>query len=137
MPELKGLLESSLYVDDLARSRDFYQRVLELKPMECDERFCAFNVAGRQVLLLFRRGASLRPIPTPGGVIPTHDGHGSLHLAFAVEAAALPAWEARLAECGIAVESRVQWSRGGTSIYFRDPDQHLVELATRGVWAIY
>jgi len=27
--------------------------------------------------------------------------------------------------------------RGGHSIYFRDPDGHLLELATPGLWAIY
>ena len=31
----------------------------------------------------------------------------------------------------------MNWERGGQSIYFRDPDGHLVELATPGIWAIY
>ena len=48
-----------------------------------------------------------------------------------------PAWEAALAAHGIPIESRVRWSRGGESIYFRDPDGHSVELATPGVWATY
>ena len=38
---------------------------------------------------------------------------------------------------GIAIEGRTDWSRGGHSIYFRDPDGHLLELATPGLWAIY
>ena len=42
--------------------------------------------------------------------------------------------EARLAEAGIAVEAHTTWPRGGESIYFRDPDNHLVELATPGLW---
>jgi len=137
MPELTGVLETALYVADLKRAREFYHTVLELEPMEMDDRFCAFDVAGRQVLLLFRRGGSTTAMRTPGGVIPTHDASGPLHLAFAIEAAALPAWEARLAEHGIAIESRVYWPRGGASIYFRDPDNHLIELATPGVWTIY
>ena len=37
-------------------------------------------------------------------------------------------------DLGIAVEGRTTWSRGGISIYFRDPDGHLVELATPGLW---
>jgi catechol 2,3-dioxygenase-like lactoylglutathione lyase family enzyme len=73
----------------------------------------------------------------PGGTIPPHDGHGPLHMAFAVAADALPQWEQRLAEEGVAVEGRTSWSRGGRSIYFRDPDGHLLELATPGLWAIY
>ncbi|MEP7038442.1 MAG: glyoxalase, partial [Acidobacteriota bacterium] len=35
------------------------------------------------------------------------------------------------------IESKVKWERGGTSIYFRDPDKHLLELATPGLWTIY
>ena len=49
----------------------------------------------------------------------------------------LAEWEARLAAHGIAIEGRTKWSRGGESIYFRDPDGHLLELATPGLWAIY
>jgi len=31
----------------------------------------------------------------------------------------------------------VDWPRGGRSLYFRDPDQHLLELITPGCWSIY
>jgi catechol 2,3-dioxygenase-like lactoylglutathione lyase family enzyme len=89
------------------------------------------------VLLLFRRGATLETVRMPGGTIPPHDGHGPLHIAFAVSAAELPDWEARLGAHGIAIEGRTHWSRGGDSIYFRDPDGHLLELATPGLWATY
>ena len=47
---------------------------------------------------------------------------------------ALAEWEARLAEEAIAIEGRTKWRRGGESIYFRDPDGHLLELATPGLW---
>ena len=66
-----------------------------------------------------------------------HDGHGPLHIAFAVAADALPQWEQRLRDEGVAIEGRTDWSRGGHSIYFRDPDGHLLELATPGLWTIY
>ena len=73
----------------------------------------------------------------PGGTIPPHDGHGPLHIAFAVSAEDLPTWERRLGQHGIAIEGRTRWSRGSESIYFRDPDGHLLELATPGLWATY
>jgi len=59
------------------------------------------------------------------------------HEAYAQQpAGALADWEARLAEAGVAIESRVKWRRG-ESIYFRDPDGHVLELATPGLWPGY
>lgn len=49
----------------------------------------------------------------------------------------LDRWEAHLASRGVAIEGRNDWSRGGRSIYFRDPDGHLLELATSGLWSVY
>jgi catechol 2,3-dioxygenase-like lactoylglutathione lyase family enzyme len=137
MPAVTGVLETSLYVADLRRSVGFYRDLFGFEVLAADERFCGLNVAGRQVLLLFQKGLSAAPSVLPGGTIPGHDGSGRLHLAFAVAAADLPGWEERLRDQGVAVESTVNWPRGGRSLYFRDPDGHLVELAAPGVWSIY
>ena len=37
----------------------------------------------------------------------------------------------------IAIEEKKKWERGGQSLYYRDPDRHLIELATPGTWSIY
>ena len=137
IPDLSGVLETSLYVDDVGRSSEFYGRIFGFKTMIQDQRFCALSVAGRHVLLLFRKGSSTTVTVVPGGVIPPHDGSGELHLAFSVPASALGDWEARLAALGVAIESRVSWPRGGRSVYFRDPARNLVELITPGCWPIY
>ena len=134
---INGLLESSIYVDDIPRAAGFYRRIFGFEQLEGDDRFCALSVAGRQVFLIFRKGGTLKPMLLPGGVIPPHDGSGQMHFAFSVPAADLPAWEKRLAENGVPIETRVSWPRGGHSIYFRDPDGHLVELITPGCWSIY
>ncbi len=131
------VLETALYVEDLARAGRFYGEALGLEPMTQDSRMWALDCGTGSVLLLFRRGGALEAVELPGGRIPPHDGAGPMHLAFAVEAEDLPAWEARLAECGIDIEARMKWPRGGESLYFRDPDGHLVELATPGLWANY
>jgi catechol 2,3-dioxygenase-like lactoylglutathione lyase family enzyme len=136
-PRLDRVLETCLYVDDLDRAGRFYERIMGLAVLTGDARFRAYDVNGTSVLLLFRRGATLETVRMPGGTIPPHDGHGPLHLAFAVGADALPQWETRLAEHGVAIEGRTEWSRGGRSVYFRDPDGHLLELATPGLWATY
>ena len=137
MPKLDGVIETCLYVEDLERAGRFYERVLELTALTGDARFRAYDVGGKSVLLLFRRGATLETVHMPGGTIPPHDGQGPLHMAFAVSAEELPHWEQRLREQGVAIAGRTDWSRGGQSVYFRDPDGHLLELATPGLWATY
>lgn len=137
MPEIQAVVETCLYADDLDAAVAFYRDVLGLRCLGRDERMASFSVADRQLLLLFRRGGSLAPHATSGGMIPPHDAAGPAHVGFAVASADLPAWEQRLAQMGVAVESRVAWPRGGRSLYFRDPDGHALELLTPGVWAIY
>jgi catechol 2,3-dioxygenase-like lactoylglutathione lyase family enzyme len=137
MPRVTGVLETCIQVEDVARSAHFYESLFGFRRLGFDERFCAFDVAGRDVLILFRRGGTSEPVTLPGGVIPPHGGSGQLHFAFAISAEDLPAWEQRLTEAGVKIESRVKWSGGGESLYFRDPDDHLVELATPGIWATY
>ena len=136
-PKLNGVVETALYVDDLARARGFYETVLGLAPLFSDNRLCAFDVGGRSVLLLFLRGSTLETVVMPGGTIPPHDGAGPIHLGLAITAEDLPAWEERLRTHGVAIEGRATWRRGGTSLYFRDPDGHLVEFATPGLWETY
>jgi len=136
-PRVTGVLETALYVHDVARSRGFYTRLFGFPVLTEDDRLCALDVEGRAVLLLFRNGATTETIQIPGGAIPPHDGDGNLHCAFAIPAGDLEAWAERLRTGGIEIESRVAWPRGGISLYFRDPDGHLVELATPGVWATY
>ena len=136
-PALTGVLETALYVAELDRAEAFYGRLLGARTLYGDERMRALSIADRQVLLLFAKGRSAQPNPSPGGTIPPHDGGGQLHLAFAIPADSLDDWERQLAGSGVAVEARVYPPRGGTSLYFRDPDGHLVELATPGLWEIY
>lgn len=137
MPNQNGILESSLYVEEMDRSERFYQEVLQFQKLVSDERFCAFQASNHQVLLLFKKNASTQPMVIEGGVIPPHDASGQMHLAFAISAQELSRWEQWLRERQIVIESKVRWERGGQSIYFRDPDGHLLELVTPGCWSIY
>jgi catechol 2,3-dioxygenase-like lactoylglutathione lyase family enzyme len=136
-PAVSGVLETCLYVADVARSRAFYERVFGFTAMIADDRICAFDVAPGSVLILFRKGATLRPVPVGGGHIPPHDGGGPQHFAFAVQAEDWQNWKHHLAENRVAVESEVSWPQGGRSLYFHDPDGLVVELATPGLWRNY
>ena len=134
-PRLLSVLETALYVDDLARAAAFYEVVMGLPVVHADDRLRAYNVNDRSVLLLFLRGGTLEPVQTGGGLIPPHDGSGALHIAFAITHDALPAWRAHLEASAVPIEGTSDWRRGGHSLYFRDPDGNLLEVAaTPGLW---
>jgi catechol 2,3-dioxygenase-like lactoylglutathione lyase family enzyme len=132
-----GILETELYVADLKRAGDFYRRLFDFDTLLENERLIAFDVAGRNVLLLFPEGITQEPFAVPGGVIPPHGGSGEGHFAFSITADDVEPWQRHLESNGVAVESIVSWPGGATSIYFRDPDGNLAELVSPGLWAIY
>ena len=131
------MLEFGLYVEDVERALEFYTRVFRFPVLISGERIGALDVEGKQILLLFKHGASTDPIQMPGGVLPGHDGHGTSHAAFSIDASDLEKWESWLGENDVEIESKVQWEEGGRSLYFRDLDGHLLELATPGLWETY
>jgi len=137
MPKVIGVLETGLYVENVERAAKFYEDVFGFERMVSDDRFCAFAVARGSVLLLFRRGGTTQPTTLPGGVLPPHDGSGQTHFAFSIKRSELEPWVKTLKDKQVEIESRVTWPRGGESIYFRDPDQNLLELATPGVWPVF
>jgi catechol 2,3-dioxygenase-like lactoylglutathione lyase family enzyme len=130
-PQSDGILESSLYVSDVPRSVRFYEETFGFHVIsEFGERGCAMQAGKDQVLLLFKKGASC-------ATQSPHDGEGELHVAFATPSAEFANWESWLQTRGIVVEEKRTWELGGRSLYFRDPDRHLVELATPGTWSVY
>lgn len=137
-PPVSGVLETALVVEDVVRATRFYQQLFGFDVLVQDERLCSLNVRPAQVLLLFKRGGSLDDMHLPGGIVPgAMDAEGRTHMAFAIEPEHLGHWREWLRENGVAIESTVHWERGGTSLYFRDPDGHLLELATPGLWGNY
>ena len=133
-PPVAGVVETCLYVTDVARSAAFYTNVFGFRPMDQNERYCPLDVAPGQVLILFRRGGTLVPLEIRGGVIPPHDGSGEQHFALGIAADDVGRWKSWLAGLDIEVEGEVDWPQGGHSLYFRDPDRLLVELITPKVW---
>jgi catechol 2,3-dioxygenase-like lactoylglutathione lyase family enzyme len=130
-PPLDGLLEVAIYVEDIRRSAAFYQRVLGLAVIAEYDRLWALAAGPRQILLVCKRGASLN-VP-----LGPHDAQGPQHIAFAIPKEAVDAWRETLEAQQVAIETVHDWPLGGRSVYFRDPDGHLVELASPGVWSTY
>jgi catechol 2,3-dioxygenase-like lactoylglutathione lyase family enzyme len=135
IPELAGVLETALYVNDLEVADQFYSGVLGLPKI--------FSVPGRQ--LVFRSGDSILLIFNPqhtererivinGGAIPLHGTHGAGHMAFRADESELDDWREHFRTVGVAIESEVSWPNGAHSVYFRDPAGNSLELATPGMW---
>ena len=132
MDEIQLVVETSVYVDDLAEAEAFYGGVLGLAVLRREAgRHVFFRVGSTSVLLAFNAEATLR-----GDVLPPHGAAGPGHFALGIPPGSLQAWRDRLAAHGVAVEKEVQWPRGGRSLYFRDPAGNSVELLTPGVWGL-
>ena len=140
MPSISGIKETCLYCDDLKATRDFYTGLFGFPVMvEDPARFCSLDVAGVSVLLLFKKGATCEAMPVVdgGGNIPPHDGDGAQHIGFGIPKDDYDAWKAELKRRGIPIASETTWKRGGRSLYFEDPDGHVVELLTPGIWPTF
>jgi len=134
MRSISGIGETAIHVTDMELSLQFYQKLFGFKKITGDKRFAALRVTPHQVFLLFKSGGTLEPAQVPGGIIPPHHSQGQLHFGFTIPAAEWSAWHQHLRHHNIAIESEVNWAPDVRSLYFRDPDGHLVELATPGVW---
>jgi len=139
-PKLNDLVETALFVENLPRACDFYEQVLGLEKIKRSDTGCVLRVGDQRYLLLANRESARTPNKTSSGdllppcALPQHDGRGPGHIAFGVSADALKSWRARLAKHGVEILSEITWEGGARSLYFRDPDGHMIELATPGIW---
>ncbi|GAA5960010.1 hypothetical protein JCM8115_004497 [Rhodotorula mucilaginosa] len=156
LPRISHVLELILYASHLPRSVGFYRSTLRLgEPFLSNDRIAGFSLGNGTTLLLFQRGATTKDLPmrapdapspfnTPA-IIPAHglsdkDDQVRLktHFALAVDKPEdVDAWERELGEKGVPLLGKVQWPGGGRSVYFSDPDEHVGELASRGIWPHY
>jgi catechol 2,3-dioxygenase-like lactoylglutathione lyase family enzyme len=139
-PKLNGLVETSLFVEDLPRASAFYEQVLGLNKVKVSDSGCVFRVADQRYFLLVTYEGARTANKTTNGVIlppcalPQHYGRGPGHIAFGVSSAALDSWRGRLENHHVQILSEVTWESDARSLYFRDPDGHMIELATPGIW---
>lgn len=128
------ILESALYVDDLAAAEAFYGGLLGLERIGRVEGRHVFFRCGPGVLLIFDPWATEVVVPGAPLPVPTHGARGPGHLAFAAEPLGIEAWRERLGTLGIAIEAEVAWPQGGHSLYFRDPAGNSLEVAEARIW---
>lgn len=135
----------------LPASVKFYRDTLKLgTPHLSSERMAGFSL-GHTQLLIFQIGQTnddvrIAPDTDPSLVIPAHGPTNvsqltepmRTHFCLAVnEADDVDRWERHLRDSGVPVIGRAKWPRGGKSVYFHDPDKHIGEIASKGIWPNY
>lgn len=132
-----AILESALYVNDLAAAEAFYAGVLGLERIARVEGRHVFFRCGRGVVLLFDAEAtSIAPPPDAKLPVPPHGATGHGHLCFAATAGEIAGWKAHLEARGVTIEADFDWPSGGRSIYFRDPAGNSIEFAEPRIWGM-
>ncbi len=131
-----AILESALYVDDLAAAEAFYRDILGLVLLSKVPGRHVFFRCGQGVLLLFNAEATRQPAEPGRLPVPPHGAVGQGHLCFSANAEEMERWTETLAANGIAIESDFVWPNGGRSIYFRDPSGNSIEFAEPRIWGL-
>lgn len=128
------VLESSLYVLDLSAAEEFYTEILGLTLHSKLEGRHVFLNCGNRMVLLFDAEVTAVSAGGPKDA-PTHGAKGEGHLAFAVKNSEIDRWKQHLGENGVEIEKEIH-TQGGRSIYFRDPSQNCLEIASPQIWGI-
>ena len=137
-----GILETVLYAEDLVAAEAFYTDVLGLTVYASVAGRHLFFRCGNQMLLIFNPRVTVAP-PKPGAKLPVppHGAIGQGHVCFAASADDIERWRHHFVACGIAIEADFHWpspdaTRGGRSIYVRDPAGNAIEFAEPRIWGI-
>lgn len=160
-PKLSHVLETVLYTKDINASRHFYSDILGLSPIPgmSSPRGQGYML-GHGVLLIFVLGKTTEDLildpARPDNLIPRHAPSEHIieilkddakappdatsnalrqHYCFAVETVdEVKAWERYLREQKVDILSVMEWEKGARSVYFKDPDEHVGEILSRGIW---
>ena len=122
-PPLAQLNHVALHVADLEQSVDFYQNVLQLKPIPRP----AFSFPGAWFLL----GEDQELHLIGGRKQDVHSHNRGNHFALLTPSVAdFEGWERYLTEHGVRFDPRRTRPDGALQLYVIDPDGHYIEICT-------
>jgi catechol 2,3-dioxygenase-like lactoylglutathione lyase family enzyme len=130
--QVRRILETCLYVDDLDAAEQFYTKVLGLDVYSRVSGRHVFFRCGDNMFLLFNPAVTTHAT----GEVPPHGAHGPGHAAFAISQASIDSWRDHLTRANVTIEQEITWPSGGRSLYFRDPSGNSLELATPATWKL-
>jgi len=139
-PKLGQVVETILYTSDAQKLAEWYISIFGLTPFLSAPFVVGFSLPNNTILLLFSRSSTTADKVSESGTIPKHGCETGLgqHIAFACDGVAeLEEWETWFEEKGVEILGRMEWERGGKSVYVRDWEGHVIEVMTRGVWEVY
>ncbi|MGB0165543.1 MAG: VOC family protein [Luteibaculum sp.] len=127
--ELKSVIEVCLYSKNLKQAEAFYGKKLGFELISSSDTFRFFRV-GNQMLLIFDADSSRNQ-----SNLPPHFAHGQQHIAFLSNEANYAVWKEHLKNCGVKIEAETVWPNSGLrSFYFRDPENHVLEILEGNIW---
>lgn len=127
--KISHIKENCLYVSDLDRTRDFYHYQLGMPLISFVDGRHVFFRAGSSVLLCF-----LPEVTKAEKTLPPHFAYGPQHLAFEVPGKEYEQWKEKLKQLNIKIIHEQHWKAGRYSMYFHDPDGHVLEIVPPGIW---
>jgi catechol 2,3-dioxygenase-like lactoylglutathione lyase family enzyme len=139
-PKLGQIVETILYTSDAQKLASWYTSIFSLTPFLSTPTIVGFSLPNNTILLLFSRSSTTADKVFPSGTVPKHGCETGLgqHIAFACkDREEVGEWEAWFEENGVEVLGKMEWERGGRSVYVRDWEGHVIEVMTRGVWEVY
>ena len=129
-PTVSALDHLVLTVADMAATLRFYTQAMGMTA----ETFRPADGSCRHALRFGTQKINLHPAAAPFEPRAAHPGPGTADLCFLTETP-LADWQAHLAAHGVAIEAGPVARTGATgpilSLYIRDPDGNLIEIATR------
>jgi catechol 2,3-dioxygenase-like lactoylglutathione lyase family enzyme len=157
LPKLSHVLETVLYTKNIDKAIHFYGTILGLEPipgMKGYPRGQGYQL-GHTHLLIFALGKTTEDLildPAKADKIPKH-GPSEDVLETLLDESKVPPdllrqhyclatqtvedakkWEQYLIEQQVPITGEMNWEKGGYSVYFTDPDGHVGEVASRGLW---
>ena len=139
-PKLGQIVETILYTSSATKLAEWYTTTFCLTPFLSTPNVVGFSLPNNTILLLFDRTSTTADKTFSTGTIPKHGCETGLgqHIAFACDGVEeLKEWEKWFEEKEVEILGRMEWERGGRSVYVKDWEGHVIEVMTRGVWEVY
>ncbi|KAJ9602798.1 hypothetical protein H2200_012578 [Cladophialophora chaetospira] len=163
-PAITHILETCLMVKDVGAATEFYKALLSVEPFLASPRMSGFALSQTTLLLFqLGDTAADNQMPDGRGLIPGHGpspdvlkllrhgcdvdkspassnrmeipGRLNQHFCLAVSAPEdVQSWEKWFEQKNVKILGKVNWPRGGKSVYFSDLDGNVGEIGSRGIW---